>query len=287
MHSVMLVTNGEYLSVESTPGIWVYPRATRRTLNWPSILFLKTQLYSIRHLLGEIFILLGFWHTHLYIMSSNTRKTVIMVWYPFHTPGRMLVVVYGSRAAGMGPTYREWKRMYLQCLECGVDVVEGFLLTHHQSNHGMGRRKQRGAPPPSSLPGNPRHIRSLSWEWCCNSGANQRGAWVGHQTGPTLGFTLRTSMWRTMFWSRSSVTNPTLGEPSAACLCCKDNSTSGTSQQTFASEERSGIFAKWWKRRRGRRQQLRSAPMGPPSPQYPPSSALSEQCWRRTPIGRW
>ena len=71
LRSVMPVTTVEQFSVNSNPGIWVYPRSTRRVLNWLYLFFFKTHFDSTMRLLGGILFLLDFLHTALFIMSLN------------------------------------------------------------------------------------------------------------------------------------------------------------------------------------------------------------------------
>ena len=46
--------------------------------------------------------------------------------------------------------YWEWQRIRVQCLECGVEVMLGSLLTHHQSNYGV--LQLQGNQPPLPPP---------------------------------------------------------------------------------------------------------------------------------------
>ena len=70
-YSATSMTTGKQFLVKSTPIIWVYPRATRRALKWSYLFFLNSHFESIMRLLGGIFLLLGFIHTPLFIMSLN------------------------------------------------------------------------------------------------------------------------------------------------------------------------------------------------------------------------
>ena len=82
--SVTPVTTGEYFLVKYTPVIWVYPRATRRDLNLPSILFLNTHFESIMCLFQGIFLLLDFTHTTLYhvlgLLSDGCTPEFMLFW---------------------------------------------------------------------------------------------------------------------------------------------------------------------------------------------------------------
>ena len=69
--SLMSLTTGEYLSVNSTPVMWVYSHGTIGSLYQTSLFFLKTNLESIMRLFGGIFILQDLLHTPLFIISSN------------------------------------------------------------------------------------------------------------------------------------------------------------------------------------------------------------------------
>ena len=75
-HSVMSVNIGEYLLVKYTPIIWVYPRTTRRALNWLSLVFLKNCFDSIIHLFGGIFLHLILLHQ---ILINNARQPCVLL----------------------------------------------------------------------------------------------------------------------------------------------------------------------------------------------------------------
>ena len=45
-------------------------------------------------------------------------------------------------------SFWERQRMRVQCWECEVEVAMGLLLTHRQSQNGVGWGDQREAPPP-------------------------------------------------------------------------------------------------------------------------------------------
>ena len=91
--------------------------------------------------------------------------------------------------------------MRVKCPECGVKVAAGSLLTHSKSQHivGWGEGGVTPPPPPPPIMGRPITNKSPTQKRCCNSGARKWGAWVGCQTGPTYGFTLRIAMCRTKF----------------------------------------------------------------------------------------
>ena len=79
-------------------------------------------------------------------LRKNTHKIVSMECQPCHTTGRMLVAAYQRPARGTGTTYHEKQRMWFQCLECES------ILTHCQSQTGMGQGDQGGTPPPRGGP---------------------------------------------------------------------------------------------------------------------------------------
>ena len=66
-------------------------------------------------------------------LHTNTQKMARMACQPYHMPDRMLMVAYERMATGTGLAYRERKRMRVQCLEYGVELAAGSLLTQCQS----------------------------------------------------------------------------------------------------------------------------------------------------------
>ena len=85
-------------------------------------------------------------------LQTNTSKTVGMVCRSCHVPGGMLDEVYARRVTGKGPTFWESQQRRVECPDCGVYVAAGLIMTHCQSQHGMERGKQGGAPqPPPTL----------------------------------------------------------------------------------------------------------------------------------------
>ena len=64
-------------------------------------------------------------------------KTVGMVCQPCHAPGGILEESYKIRTTGIGETFWERQRRRVECLECGVEVAEGLLLTHCQIHNGV------------------------------------------------------------------------------------------------------------------------------------------------------
>ena len=68
----------------------------------------------------------------------------------------MLVVAYDIRATEMGTTYWKRQRIRVQCLDCGVEVKTGLLLTHYQSEHAVVRGYHGGVTPPTPPPGEAR-----------------------------------------------------------------------------------------------------------------------------------
>ena len=123
--------------------------------------------------------------------QENTQKMVSMACYPCHTPSRMLVEAYASLTMGTGPMFWDRQRIRVQCTECGVETATGLLLTHLSDQEWRGPGVTGGAPP---SPGRTKLTRSIYINFCCGSGAQYKGDWVGRQTKPTSGFTLRTPM---------------------------------------------------------------------------------------------
>ena len=109
----------------------------------------STQLENLKRafdFLEDLFVWVGF--------RTNTRKTLIMACKPCHMPVIIPVVAYERRATGTGPPYQERQRMQDQCLECGVEVAGGSLMTHHHIHIGVGQGYQ-GRVPPSPPGGGP------------------------------------------------------------------------------------------------------------------------------------
>ena len=126
-------------------------------------------------------------------LRTNMRRKVIMACQPYHVSVRMLVEAYERRSAGTVITFWDIQRKRLECPYCGAEVESGLMLTHHQSQHDVERGDRRGFTPPWR----PKLTGSLSRNVCCGSSARYTGAWVGLQSGPTSGFTLRTATCRT------------------------------------------------------------------------------------------
>ena len=91
---------------------------------------------------------------------------------------------------GTGPTIRDWQRQRVACLECGVVVAAGLLLTHFQSQHGVDRGGTGGGNPPR---GRPKLTSSISLNVCVGSGDQYKGAWEGLRIIPTSRFTFCTA----------------------------------------------------------------------------------------------
>ena len=100
-------------------------------------------------------------------LRKNTRKTVSTACQPCHTSGSMSVETYKSRMMGTGPIFWERQRRVMNCPECGVEVVVGPLITHHQIQHNMGHGDLGGGPPP----GRPKLTGYLYRNVCCGSGS--------------------------------------------------------------------------------------------------------------------
>ena len=75
------------------------------------------------------------------------QKTIDMAFHPCQAPGRISIKVYKRRTTGTGPTLWVKQRMQVECPECVLEVTEGSLLTHHQSQHGMVRGEWGETPP--------------------------------------------------------------------------------------------------------------------------------------------
>ena len=77
-------------------------------------------------------------------LRMNTRKTFSMSCQPCHNPGLVSSEVYKCQTTCTGLTFQEQQRRRVYCPECGVVVAAELLLTHRQSQHGMGRGYQGG-----------------------------------------------------------------------------------------------------------------------------------------------
>ena len=92
-------------------------------------------------------------------LHTNTESMVGMVCQPCHTLGRMLEESYERRPTVKGPKFRECQRRRVECPECRVEVAVGLLMTHRQSQHGVGQGDRGGGgpttppPPPPPPPG--------------------------------------------------------------------------------------------------------------------------------------
>ena len=71
-------------------------------------------------------------------LRTNIQKMVSMDCQTCQTLDRMSVVAYEKLMTGTGLTYREWQRIQVQYLECGVKVATGSMMMHRHSQHGVG-----------------------------------------------------------------------------------------------------------------------------------------------------
>ena len=65
-----------------------------------------------------------------------------------HTPKAWSLEAYNQQVMGRGLFYRERIRQRIHFLECGVDLVVGWLTTHRQRQHEVGCSKATPPPPP-------------------------------------------------------------------------------------------------------------------------------------------
>ena len=128
-------------------------------------LFALSQLERLHQAFGVLTGLLD-----RFILRKNTRKMVIMDCQPYHVHVRMSVGVHARLMTGSGPTFWERQRMRVQCMECGVEVMVGSLMMHHQSQKVVGRGSQHH-PPPTPPWGRPILTRYRFQNGYCGSGA--------------------------------------------------------------------------------------------------------------------
>ena len=86
-------------------------------------------------------------------LQTNARKTVSIACQQYYVPSQMSLEAYKWQTTGTGPTFWERQRQRGDFPDCGVEVVAGFLLTHLQSQHGVGLGDH---PPPPPLWGGPK-----------------------------------------------------------------------------------------------------------------------------------
>ena len=72
-------------------------------------------------------------------LRTNARKMVSMAFQPFLAPGQMSSEAYERRATGTRTTFWEQQNQMVPCPECRVEVAVGLILTHRQSQNGVGR----------------------------------------------------------------------------------------------------------------------------------------------------
>ena len=89
-------------------------------------------------------------------IKTNMGNMDSMVCQSYHAPGRMSGEAYDRQTPGTCKTFQERKRRRVECLECGIEVAAGLMLTHRQSQHVVGRwGTGRKHPPPPTPRGGP------------------------------------------------------------------------------------------------------------------------------------
>ena len=68
-------------------------------------------------------------------LRTNVGKTVSMVFRPFQEAGTQSEAAYGRKMTGEGPTYQERQKEWVQCRECGKEMVAGSLASHRVTQH--------------------------------------------------------------------------------------------------------------------------------------------------------
>ena len=66
-------------------------------------------------------------------LCTKLRKTMSIAFQTCHTPAELLEAAYEQWVTGIGKSYQERLRSWVQCLKCGVYLVVGFLLVQLQS----------------------------------------------------------------------------------------------------------------------------------------------------------
>ena len=77
------------------------------------------------------------------VLNTNSGKTFVIVCRLFQSAGIQSEAAYGIHITGAGPSNWERQRVWLQCTECGEEMVIGLLAVHMQTHHGKeagGRR---------------------------------------------------------------------------------------------------------------------------------------------------
>ena len=81
-------------------------------------------------------------------ICTNMRRTVRITYQPCYIPGGFSELAYTQKVTGIGPSYQEILRRRVECPECRVGLVAGYLLTHIQVQHSVGRGGQGQPQPP-------------------------------------------------------------------------------------------------------------------------------------------
>ena len=75
-------------------------------------------------------------------LKKNVGKTVSMTCRPCPAVGNRLEEAYGRKISGEGLTYLERKREQVDCRDCGKEMAEESLDTHHMSQHGKTKERR-------------------------------------------------------------------------------------------------------------------------------------------------
>ena len=80
-------------------------------------------------------------------LRMNTKKMVSMSFQPCYDPGQMSSEAYKRRTTRTGPTFQYQQRRKVYFPDCGLEVASGLLLTHLQSQNGVGQGGWGGDTP--------------------------------------------------------------------------------------------------------------------------------------------
>ena len=81
-------------------------------------------------------------------ICTNMRRTVRITYQPWYIPGGFSELAYTQKVTGIGPSYQEILRRRVECPECRVGLVAGYLLTYIQVQHSVVRGGQGQPQPP-------------------------------------------------------------------------------------------------------------------------------------------
>ena len=107
---------------------------------------------------------------------TNVQNTVSIMCRPCHAPGGLSEAAYELRLTGIGQSYQERLKRWVQCPEFGVELAEGSFRVHRQIQNKVGRGGQ-GRPPHPPPPVRTIPIGCISQQCWCESNSRWRGVW--------------------------------------------------------------------------------------------------------------